>query len=189
MIPTPSKSLPTAFLCLLIAACLSSHAAIGQQKPSEITAPNQSRPIPITHLYWHFLIWQSVLDSDAAQLNAEGKNGDRLRNDLQLKLGFSDADYAPIRTSSQRLASELKPLNDQIKAIGSTSFTNAARMRDLEAQRGADINSEVQMLRQQLSPQNTETFEAFLVKFFAPRPLPSKAAATSVQPTGEEVRK
>lgn len=121
-------------------------------------------------------------------MTANGKNGDRLRNDLQFKLGFTDTDYAPIRAASQELAAELAPIKKQINSFNS-SPSNGREMRSLVAQRDADIASEVNKLRQELSPQDAKAFEAFLVKFFAPRPPLSKVATYSVQPAGREVQK
>jgi hypothetical protein len=175
---------PLPFLVLLLAACAIPLCA--QQMQSQPKQPAQAKPIPIAHLYWHFLIWQNVLDNDAATRAAEGKNGDGLRDDLQHKLGFSDADYAPIRTSSQRLASELKPLNGQIKALESDSL-DAAQLRRLEEQREADVNSEVYNLRQELSPQDVAAFEAFLVRFFAPKQI--TATITTSRPAAQGVQK
>ena len=162
MIISNKSSLPWV-LCLLLLACVP--ATTAQRMPNQ-----QLQPISLSHLYWHFLIHQSFLDTMAARLQAEGKNGNAFRNDLQNRLGFSDADYAPIRTSSQRLASELKALNDQMKALG-TSHSDAVQMQTFIQQRDAYVNNEIYNLSIELSPQQKAALEKFMTSFFAPKQL------------------
>jgi hypothetical protein len=128
----------------------------------------QLKPVSLQHLYWHFLIHQADLDAFAAKLQEKGDNGNALRNDLQNRLGFSDADYAPIRTSSQRLAAELKLLDEQLKALPH-SPAGASQAQGLIAQRESCIDNEVYNLSLELSPQNKTALEKFMAQFFAPR--------------------
>jgi hypothetical protein len=178
-------SLPK-LLVLLLLSCASVHLAIGQQTQSQPNTSHRLTPVSLPHLYWHFLIHQSVLDAAAAQVNVQGNDGNALRNDLQTRLGFSDADYAPIRTSSQRLAAELKPIDAQLKALPHTA-ASAGAVRVLIAQREAYIASEVYNLAQELSPENKAALEAFMTKFFQPRPLTVQPSSPASQPTGKAV--
>jgi hypothetical protein len=166
-------------LGLLLLLCVSTHPAIGQQVQSQPHAPVQLKPVSLPHLYWHFLIHQSRLDAFAAKLTAEGHDGQALRNDLQTRLGFSDTEYAPIRTASQQLATELQPIEAQLKALqGSTS--DPARVQALIAQREADINNVVYDLSIELSPQNKVTLERFMKNFFAPKTVSTAVVRTSI---------
>jgi hypothetical protein len=123
----------------------------------------------------------------AAQFQAKGRNGNPLRNDLQTRLGFSDSDYAPIRTSSQRLASELKPLDAQLKALPRTA-ANVGQTQALIAERESYINNEVYNLSLELSPQNKTALENFMAQFFAPKQLTFKSPAVGESPAGKAVQ-
>ena len=134
---------------------------------------SQPKPVPLPHLYWHFLVYQNVLDTTAANREAHGKGGSWLRNDLQTKMGFSDAEYAQIRASSQRLSAELKVLDAQaatIRASGASPANNA-QLKALVAQREAYINAEISTLKMALPPERIAAFEAFITQFFAPKKL------------------
>jgi len=163
-------------LVLLVLAGTSALTATVQQSQSHPDPLTQLKQISIPHLYWHFLLHQKDLDNMAAQLKAKGRDSDPLRRDLQTRLGFSDADFAFIRTSSQRLASELGPINEQLRA---PVPENAREAQALIAQREAHIENEVHNLSLELSPQNEATLEAFMAQFFASRPLTFKVPATA----------
>jgi hypothetical protein len=163
---------------LLFLLCASAHPAIGQQAQSQPSTAPQLQPVPLAHLYWHFLIHQNDLDTFAAKLTAEGKEGQALRNYLQTKLGFSDGDYAPIRTSSQRLAAELVPINTQLKSLHG-SASNASQIQSLISQRETYIGNEVYNLSIELSAQNKAALEAFMRNFFAPKSVSAAVPATS----------
>jgi hypothetical protein len=165
-------------LGLLLFLCVSTHPAIGQQVQNQPNALSQVKPVSLPHLYWHFLIHQSELDALAAKLNANGKNGQVLRNDLQTRLGFSDADFAPIRTASQQLAAELQPIEAQLKALQGPAW-DPTRVRDLIAQREADIDNVVYDLSIELTPKNKAALENFMTSFFAPKNVSAAFATTS----------
>jgi hypothetical protein len=163
---------------LLVALCAFSLQASGQAAQNQPPAASQLQPLPLPHLYWHFLIHQSELDALAAKLTAQGKDGQAVGNDLQTRLGFSDADYAPVRTSSQRLAAELQPIQAQLKLLyGSAS--NASQIQALIAQRETYIDNEVYNLSTELSAANKSALEAFMTAFFAPKNISASIPAAS----------
>lgn len=139
---------------------------------------SQARAISLPHLYWHFLVWQNVLDNRAAELSAQGKSGDMLRNDLQRRLGFSDADYAPVRTSSQRLASEMSAIDEQLKTFDRSSG-DAGQLRTILSQRDTYISNEMYVLSHELSSQNKQALEKFMAQFFAPKTITFKTPPVS----------
>lgn len=160
-----------------------SQATATQQQPTP-SPQVQLQPLPLPHLYWHFLVHVNVLDKKASELSAQGGDGSWLRNDLQTRLQFSDTDFAPIRASSQRLTSELAQINQQIISLQSSkpSASQLAQMQGLFAQREDDINAEILILTQTLSPQKRAALEAFMTQFFAPRGLsPIKSATPAHQ--------
>lgn len=184
---------------LICRPAVSQPSAIQPQHPFGVSGPGNAVPLP--HLYYHFLMLQNFLDTKAAALDAKGQDGNFVREDLQKKMGFSDADYAPIYDSAGRLASEIAPLDTQAKAIGDAIRSqrkfgmvpsgspqpDLERLKALGAERQADINAEIAGLTQSLSAKNKEKLDQFLVVFFAPKTLsihtPS-AASQAVSTTG-----
>ena len=175
-----------AILALIFAFCAGS--ALAQPTQTQPAASPQPKPVSLPHLYWHFLIHQSDLDAAAAKLQSEGKDGSALRNDLQNRLGFSDADYAPIRTSSQRLASELQPINQQLRALQS-SPGNTVQIQALTSELESCIGNEVYNLSLELSAQNKAALEAFMAQFFAPKQLTFQVSASAAQSSSLETGK
>ena len=143
------------------------------------------QPVPLAHLYWHFLMYQRHLDLKAAELEAAGKPADVLRNYLQLKAGLSNSDYQVIRNSSGHLAKQINDLNTQAKSIlaaGKTPATHT-QLAGLSTQREGYINAEVANIRQSLAPSSVSTFESFLTSYFslnnaAPRSLITHSASS-----------
>jgi len=153
--------------------------AFAQQTQSS-QAP-QLQPLSLPHLYWHFLIYVSVLDKKADQFAAQGEGGEWLRSDLQSRLQFSDADFAPIRASSQRLASQMAALNEQLNSLKSVppSASKAAQIKALVNQRESAINNEIAALTHALSPQKRAALEAFMTQFFAPKRSATQPSAAT----------
>jgi hypothetical protein len=161
--------------------------AAAQAAPTQPSASSQLQPVSLPHLYWHFLIHQNELDVLAAQLTAQGQDGDALRNDFQTQLGFSDADYAPIRTSSQRLAAELAPIDAQLKALKG-SPGSAGQAQALIAQLESYVNNEVYNLSIELPAQNKAALEQFMRQFFAPKSISATLPAASGSAAGQAVQ-
>jgi hypothetical protein len=182
-----------ALLCAMLLALALPYPAVGQptpQPPHTSTGFSQPTPLPLAHLYWHFLVYQNAIDTNAAALEAQGQDGSSLRNHLQARMGFSDADFAPIRASSLRLSSELKALDGQASAIRASGISpaNAVQLRALAAQREANINAEIASLRQALSQERITAFETFITQFFAPKSLTVQIASPSGQATPAAVQ-
>ena len=155
-----------------------------------LVTPVQLKPVSLVHCYWHFLMYQNHLDLRAAEQTAQGKTGGLLSSHLQAKLGLSDADFAPIRSSSNRLAAEVNALNAKAAAIVAAKSPKAgAQLQALKAEREVDINAEVAYIRGALGPVKTGAFETFIVQMFSPKTAavqltapPPTPATTGVQP-------
>jgi hypothetical protein len=74
-------------------------------------------PPSLPHLYWHFLLYQNHLDRAAAAHEQQRKDGNWLRNHFQQRLNFSDAQFAIVRQTAQRLEPELKEITSKAKVI------------------------------------------------------------------------
>jgi hypothetical protein len=155
------------FGCMLLQPAAGQTALVSQ---SALSSQKQIRPLSLPHLYWHFLAYQNHLDTKAAATTAAGKDGSALRNLLQKKLGFSNADFALIRTSSVRLTAEVQSLDAQavaIRAVG-PSPSSLDQLHALTVQRETEINAEISYLKQNLPPDKIIALEAFLKEFFSP---------------------
>ncbi len=159
-------------LSFMLLSCGLLYPAVSQTTQStQATTLRQARPhvIPIEHYYWHYLVHQYQLDQIAAAREAKGQDGKWLRNHLQTSLGFSDADYAAVRISSKRLATELNAINAQAATIRAAGPSSAGfeQLKSLTAQREVKLNAEVSYIRQTLPPAKPAAFEVFMVQFLS----------------------
>jgi hypothetical protein len=168
---------------LLLIGALAGSANVKSQQPGQQPAPGTfvPKPVPLPHLYWHFLVYQHHLDDAAAEHKQQGKDGQWLQTYLQKKLGFSDGEFATVRASSVRLTAEIKVLDAQAQAVAQADIAagkqglipagsappGLAQLKALTAQREADINAEIQYLNQTLSAQDAATLQTFLQQRFS----------------------
>lgn len=180
----------SAFLSIVSLLSTFQYPAMAQSalRPQQTHLRRAAQPVSLAHLYWHFLEYQNHLDTRAAAISAEGKNGSGMRHILQRNLGFSDANFASIRASSVRLTAKVKALDRRAAVIraGDPSSSNLRQLKALTIERETDINVEISSLKQNLSPAKIAALEAFLTNFFSPnnavsRPLsPATASASTV---------
>jgi hypothetical protein len=71
----------------------------------------------LPHVYMHFLLYQNHLDAVATSREKKGKDGSEFRNHFQQQLGFSNAQFAVVRTTGVRLQTELNDLNAQAISV------------------------------------------------------------------------
>ncbi|HXE07693.1 MAG TPA: hypothetical protein VN612_07345 [Acidobacteriaceae bacterium] len=175
-------------LCLAVAIASFSVTANAQPPQPGVSIPR--RTAPLEHLYWYFLLYQNHLDTKAAELVSEGKDPGTLHTRMEKRLGWSDADFAPVHTSAARLASEAQQLRAQQRDIASTDIaTRAAQSKALGQQRSAYIASEIAYLKTNLSPTQFTTFEAFLYELFKQPGIPGAGPAIGFQIKPSEVQK
>jgi hypothetical protein len=182
---SPYISLSTLFGFMLM-MCALSGLAVGQRTQVRRQPPSskrsQIRPVPVEHLYWYFLLFQNHIDTRAAELDAQGKNGTVMRNHLQRSLGWSDADFTPIHAASVRLAAKAKDLHAKNQAIiaAGKSSSSPNQLRVLASQRDVALNAEVSYLRSTLPPDKVVAFEAFLARLFSqPTATPPPASGNT----------
>lgn len=164
--------------CLLgvVVGCIVMLPASGQIPQTSQPRPDGTltlKPLSLPQLYRQFLLFQNHLDTRASELEAQGKDGTPLRKLLQNKIGFSDADFAPIRASSQRLGSEWKDFNQQAMGIrrATPGPERDEKWRALIKRRDDSTQREVQYLGGVMTPQKRTAMENFLRQFFAPKKL------------------
>ena len=187
-----TKQLNYNFLSLFVGILLCSlpFQAVGQppaSQPQNATpGTTQAKPLSLPHLYWHFLVYVNFLDTKAAELQAQGKDGSRMRNDLQLRTQLSDEDFSAVRASSQRLSTEIKAFDAKATEAhaGGYSPATAGLLKNLVNQREVAINTEIANLTQTLSPQKKAALDQFLREFFAPRNAVQKQPTMHPTPAG-----
>lgn len=172
-------------------------AAIGQiaqtqPRPTTNGLIGHPQSLSLQQLYRHFLLYQNHLDLKAAAVTGgQGPSLQGLRNHMQVSLGFSSADYAPIHASAARLATEIQTLENQAAAIKSSTPSPAAssQLIALAAQRDTSTLAEITYLRHALPPAKIKELESFLVTHFSiqnaalrPSTIPPQAAKPAVQP-------
>jgi hypothetical protein len=165
----------------------------GFQPQTTSSAPNLPlRRASLEHLYWHFLIYQNHLDRAAAAHEQQRKDGNWLRNHFQQRLSFSDAQFAIVRQTAQRLEPELKEIATKAKVIieadrawlksnsaatvvsagavstpagqrrGIPATPGRAQLKELQQQHEATIQKEVSSLRAALGPESAAKLDNFI---------------------------
>ncbi|MGA3133616.1 MAG: hypothetical protein ABSD59_22860 [Terracidiphilus sp.] len=159
---------------LLLSLAFAQQAASPSQQPGQL----QPKPITLPHLYWHLMTWQNHLDKAAAEHEKNGKDGTWLRGYLQKQLRFSDAEFAPVRESAQRLALAVADLDAQAKSLVQADLAlyangklassdpppNLAKVKQLSQQREDVINAEIARLNAALGPDNAAKLKTYLTQ-------------------------
>jgi hypothetical protein len=170
-------------LCLALGASASTSADTSSASPQR---PHrqikvQPKPASLSHLYWHFLMYQNHLDRTAAQHVNAGKEGTWLSGHFQKQLGLTDAQMAAVRASAQRLNQELIGIGAQMKTVLQTDRMLYAKhliapntpppgrpqVLSLKNQREALIGEEIATLNKGLGPEAASRLKNFLETDFA----------------------
>lgn len=155
----------------LVGGLLSSASA-----QTDASAGSPGKPVPLSHLYWHFLMHQNHLLTEATAREKQGKDGKWLRNHYQQKLNFRDSEMAQVDQSASRLASELKQLQDRAQAIVDAYRAKYPRelagpdalppvppeLYELGKKRETLIKAEMNKLRESLGTKRAATLDQFL---------------------------
>ena len=146
-----------------------------------LTAQNaQQHPVPLNHLYWHFLLLQNHLDRVAAAQEQQGQDGSAVRNYYKQRLGFTDAQFAVVRDAGLQLESELKAIAAEVKTVIDTDRARHPKvlaspqdlppmppeLTVLQQKHEAAIESAVNKLKSALGTQGTMKLETFLTREF-----------------------
>lgn len=163
----------------LFVAFAASGQTSGNPPATQASSPTRVR-LPI--LYRESLAYQSHLDAAAAALQAQGKDGNWLRNHFQEKLGFSDQQFASVRQTAVRLAEELKAQDAKAKAIIDAIHAQYPRtitdpsqlppvpLELIALQKGRDaiVAQEIANLKTALGASAASKLDSFLEHNFAP---------------------
>lgn len=140
----------------------------------------QQHPVPLNHLYWHFLLLQNHLDRVAAAQEQHGQDGSAVRNYYKQRLGFTDSQFAVVRNAGLQLEPELKAIAAEVKTVIDTDRARHPRVlaspRDLppvppelgvlQQKHEAAIESAVHKLKVALGTEGATKLETFLTREF-----------------------
>jgi len=133
-------------------------------------------------LYRHFLAYQSHLDEVGAKLDREGKDGSQFRDHYQQKLGFTNEDFAPLRSAALRLNATLKDEDAKIKGVIDAARAQHPRnlaspfdlppvpeeLKQLQKERDRIIQQEMDRLNSELGPEHAAKLQTLIQNDFAP---------------------
>jgi hypothetical protein len=151
--------------------------SLGQASSAHVV---RTMPVPLSHLYWHFLLLQNHLDRVAAVHEQKGEDGSGLRNYYQNLLGFTDAQFTPVRQVAQRLEPALKAIDEEVKAVIDADHARHSRVLaspsdlppvpaelvQLQNKHEATVEQEVKNLKAALGAEETAKLETFLRQEF-----------------------
>lgn len=152
------------------------------QQGTDAQAASHVKPIPLPLLYSLFLGYQNHLDRVASAREKQGKDGTWLSDHFQRKLGFTDEQFALVRSTGLRLDSELQKEDAKAAAIIKTTraaFPHATMSQpqtlppvppeliELQKERDQIIEKEVANLKKQLGPAASAELDSFLRQEFS----------------------
>lgn len=167
--------------------------------------PGTPTPVSLPHLYWHLLMYQNHLDSAAAANEKQGKDGSWLRGHIQQKLEFTDAEFAPVRESAQRLEKTIAAIDAKAQAIVKADRAQYGKgllpagvqppgwsqLQDLNQERETAITDEISKLNDALGPVNAAKLQEYIQTNFSsnvtkspvqpPLKFPHKATSAAAQ--------
>jgi hypothetical protein len=137
----------------------------------------------MSHLYWHFLMYQNHLDQRAAEMEKEGKSGTSVKSFLQGKLNMPDNRFELIHQAARRLSASMSDLNARAeklrakliethpsKSIPPTSEQEQLRsaLQMLNDEREAILLREMDRLDNELATEDRARFREFMLRTIAP---------------------
>jgi hypothetical protein len=171
----------------------------GQAPAAPAQVPSStSSSVPLSHLYWHFLMYQNHLDQEAAQMEKEGKSGAVVRSFIQTKLNMSDNRYEPIHRASDRLSAAMANLNSRAQHLRSLYIQTKPpqdgtltpeqqnlhdQLKRLNVEREQLLAEQMNTLDNELAVDDRAAFREFLTKQIAPRVTVTKPASLANQPS------
>ena len=177
-----ARPIPLTFGLLMIV--VSSFAFGGAADPPSVDKITSRRPVPLHHLYFHFLRFQSHLDKRAVTLEQEGRTKDaqELRNQLQKELGFTNAQIVTLRRTSLQMDKNLDAIRLKAQPIiyedrqwlrlngrSAGPPPGHAQVHELQNEYEAVILKSVADLNRKLGPAAASQLQARIEKEWAPR--------------------
>ncbi len=178
-------------LPVLVAVALLCGQSNGQTTSAPVIQGTPTRA-SLPHLYWHLLMYQNHLDRKAAENEKQGKEAAWLRNHLQQRLGFTDAEFAPIRESATRLETTIAGIDAKAQTIVKAGRAQYGKgllpsgvqppgwdeLKELNQERETAITDEIAKLNDALGEDNAAKLQTYIEKEFS-----SDVSASPIHPT------
>jgi hypothetical protein len=194
-------------LCLVSVVSATCGQARFVARPPVTVNPKISQA-PMSHLYRNFLLYQNHLDRAAADRESHGQDGSGLRNLLQVRLGFTSAEFSIVRAKGLRLESELKDVNTRMMTAANQYRASSARaslqtqvpliapaaLNDLVKEREDLLQQEMEDLNRQLGPEASAKLQSVVEQIFSLDPAqhrivrPKTPAHFPTQPSQPKVQ-
>lgn len=147
---------------------------VHSQSQSSATSAGNPTPVPSQILWFHFLSSVNHNDAVAAKLQAQGRDGGWLRNAHQRRLGFTDQQFAPIRSSAQQMRADLDEMGKKIQTAKQAAHLQVGEkfppeVSDLMKQRQALVANRISSLQATLGPETSGILTAYLRSYIAPK--------------------
>jgi hypothetical protein len=182
------------YLAFVAANMQLANCQVTSSSSSNVAGP--AGTVPLSHLYWHFLVYQNHLDQTAAQMEKEGKSGTLVRSFIQTKLNMSDTRFEPIHRASDRLSASLADLNGRAQHLRSLYIQSKPpldgilspeqqnlhdQLKKLNVEREELLTEQMNALENELTVDDRTAFREFLTKQIAP----GVRVVTPSRPTGQ----
>ena len=151
--------------------------------PTKAQVPSAySQRVPLSHLYWHFLLHQNHLDKEAAAREKQEKDGKWLRSYHKQRLGFNDAQFGLVREAATKMEADLRKIDDEAQSIITADRAShprvllnpndlppiPPRLLQLRDERETAIQRAADNLRANLGNENGAKLDKYLETEFAP---------------------
>jgi len=199
LVPRNGRERTASFVLAAGLLCLVARSVAFGQAAFPLTPIGQQGAPSLSHLYLHFLMAQNRQDRLAAKWDEQGRDGSIVRKRFQERLGFTDEQFALVRSTAQRLEAELQAVDAQAKSICDADHAANPRvpgtpqtwrpippeLKALKQQREDLIQSGVSALRNALGIEPTYRLDTFLQGWVTPK---SVADSPHPRPTPEQIR-
>lgn len=177
--------MPRRSALVLVLSLLCWLSAFGEPAAPAVLSPSQVQhtPIPLDHLYRHFLDYQTYLDKRAIELDQQGQRRSAAyhRQHLQTSLHFTNAQMAAIREAVGRMQADTanmwtkaRPIIDQDHEWLKLNGRNAghppghAVVDGMQKENEAAFKQTIAKLNRKLGPIATARLQAHLKSEIAP---------------------
>jgi hypothetical protein len=179
LLSEPKTKVRVSILFVVLCSLLNVSASGQSQGPNN---SGNREAVPLPTLYRHFLAYQTHLDRAGAALDQRGEHGSELRDHFQRKLGFTDEEFAPVRTTALRLEAELADHDSKLKAaIDAARAQHPKTLRSpselppvppellqMQKERDTLIQNELDQLNRALGPNRAAKLQSLIQNDFAP---------------------
>jgi small-conductance mechanosensitive channel len=174
--------------------------AVGYGRGQQTTTQSSTlSPVPLSHLYWHFLQYQHHLDEKSEELEKQGQSGDTVRSLMQSQLKMPDVQFASMHKASDRLSASMSEWNARVQHLRSLYIQSKPskdipltpeqqqlhdQLKQMNDEREAILTEQMNSLDNELSTSDRAAFRDFLTKKIASKVVISSSLPLSSSSAG-----